>query len=197
MICQSCGKQLKDGGASFCTWCGEPIQAPMPRKAGKRWPYILLLVVVLSIGVVMVLGFAGPRWFLGGGGKQSNPEATVNSYLKALETKDAVSILSLLDPDYIKAVDDMLNAAGTVTVDEAISEDIFNYQSIRFEGVAYDTSINGNVASIRIIAGAVTGTDINGTTTTLDIANSSFSDYRLTLMDGNWYIMVSPTGISD
>ena len=90
--------------------------------------------------------------------------------------------------------DDMLKAAGAITVNKAISEDIFDYQSMRFKGVAYDTSIDGNVATIRIIGGTVTGTDKNGTTTTLDIANSSFSEYQLILKDGNWYIVVSPTG---
>jgi hypothetical protein len=193
MICPSCGKELKEG-TSFCTWCGNPVQAPAQMKAGKRWPYVFVLIAVVCIGVVLILGFAGPKWFLGEDGIQANPEETIDNYLEALENKDAASFLSLLDPEYIETVDERLRAAGAVTLEEAVSEDAFDYQAIRFEGIVYDTSINGNVATISIIDGTVTGTDKNGVSTTMDIEDYDFNEYRLVLKNGNWYVLISPTG---
>ncbi len=179
-----------------------------PRKLKKPLLIGIIALAVIAVAVVITLGFVGPKWFLGGK-TAMNPdvfcqaretispfsarcpeivEKAVDKFLKSMENKDAKALLSLMDPDSKKLIEGIMKMMGLGSLEDVINEVLFEYKSIRFSGVKYQTEIKGDRATVNIVAGTVTGTDEDGTTFTEDIAESEYSQIHLVKKNGNWYI---------
>ncbi len=168
-----------------------PAPASPPAKPSKSKKPLLLGLVALAViaaAVVIILGFVGPKWFVGGGGGQDTPEKAVDKFLKSLEDKDAKALLSLMDPDTKKLIEGIMKMMGAGSLEAVVNEEFFEYKSIKFSGVKYQTEIKDDRATVNIVAGTVTGMDADGKTFTEDISESEYKQIRLVKKDGNWYI---------
>jgi zinc-ribbon domain len=172
--------------------------APPPKgKGGKIALVTILALILIGAVVVLVLGFAvGPKWFVSsssGGTSDNNtttsgPEKTVDTFLKALENKDAQAVMATLSPSSISALESQMSGSG-MTIENAIKTYLMTYQSIDFSGVKYSTQVTGDSATVTVVEGTVTTVDENGEKTTEDARDSSEpTDFNLTKINGSWLI---------
>ncbi len=149
----------------------------------KKWLWVgvLAAMVVLAFAVVAC-----------GGDKASGPEQAAQALLDAMEAKDVDAYIALFDP----AIMGQMEAAG-VTPDqlkEMIAEEAMTEESIKFDGIKFETVIaeDGKSATVTVVEGTMTKV-IDGQTS---VENAKDSDESMTLPfilgdDGKWYLDIS------
>lgn len=166
---------------------GPVYQPPKSGGGGKAALFGLLGLLVIGIVVVLLLGFAvGPKWFVG---SSNGPEQTVDTFFKAMENKDVKLLMSVFSPDSLQTLQDLMGSYYD-DVETFFSDVVFsNYQSVRFDGVKYSTTINGNNATVKVVEGKQTMVDSDGVKTTKDVKDSDTTTvYQLVKENGKWYI---------
>lgn len=169
---------------------GPAYQPPKSGGGGKVVLFGLLGLLVIGIIVVLVLGFAGPKWFVSDSGGGSNgPEQTVNTFFKAMENKDSKLLLSTFSPSSMQALEDQMGSYYT-DLESLFSEMMFStYESMKFEGLKFKTTITGDTATVKVVEGKATIVDSDGAKTTEDVKNSDApADLQLIKENGKWYI---------
>jgi hypothetical protein len=177
-----------------------PPAAPMPSPAysqpsgggGGGKIALIAIIAVLGIGIVVVLllGFAvGPKWFVSDG-EVADVEKVVDNFLKAMETKNAKLLVSTLPPSTVKEIEDEISDYGDYDDIEEFFEDVLfsYYESMKFSGVKYQTTIKGDKATVNIVGGTLTMVDEYGDKTTEDAEDSDTSEIQLIKENGKWYI---------
>jgi hypothetical protein len=119
------------------------------------------------------------------------PEAAVLAFLDAMQKKDMMGVLLLMDPYTLEQTLGM-------SLDEAamfFGGDLFDFQSISFSGIKLSTESTGpDSASVTITAGSATITDSDGSTSTEDVMDAGEPvDFPVILEGGLWYL--DPTGL--
>lgn len=172
----------------------EPAYAAPAKKGGGGKFVLLGLLGLLVVGavVVLVLGFAvGPKWFVGGG---SGPEETVEKYFQALEKGDAKLMVSLIEPsqrerlaeevkDYYDSVEELFREYYKETFPEG---------DLKISGLQFDSEIDGDEATVTVVAGKATYTDSYGDEITESVEDPEdiFYDTKFNLkkVGGTWYL---------
>ncbi len=202
MFCTECGEGIEEG-THFCPYCGKPQEsstaspraagiptppgpvaqppapAPVPvaRPAGKkRWliPVVAGGAALLIAGIVLVLVLVV---FKGSGG----PEATTRDFFKALQDKNVEDVLALVDLEGVKQ-------KGLLPEFEANIRKALPGGDVRFEDLEFDTKIDGDQATVKIVGGKVVTTDEKGKESTADMTSESDSPAYLVLKNGKWLI---------
>ena len=191
MLCKECGKELGPGDID-CPHCGAPqgqgvvsekdppgVEAPATvpagAKPGKKWlvPLIAVIGVVVVAAIVLVLVFVVF--------KGSSPDKTVGQFFTEFEKKDAAGISALVDPESFK------QASGS----EAAFKDILKKNIpgfVKFENLVFDTSINGNEATVTLTKGTIKQKDKSGKVVSATVTEAGVqTTYYLVKRDGKWY----------
>jgi len=191
MLCKECGKELGPGDID-CPHCGAPqgqgivsekdppgVEAPATVPAGakprKKWlvPLIAVIGVVVVAAIVLVLVFVVF--------KGSSPDKTVRQFFTEFEKKDAAGISALVDPESFK------QASGSeAAFKDILKKNIPGY--VKFENLAFDTSINGNEATVTLTKGTIKQKDENGKIVSATVTEAGVqTTYYLVKRDGKWY----------
>ena len=174
---------------------GTPASAPYPTPAvsggGGGKAVLLALLGLLVVGgiVVLLLGFAvGPKWFTGGG--MTEQEKVADNFFKAMERKDAKLLISTVAPSSLKEMKQLLDYGYYDNLEEMFEELFFSeYESMKFEGVEYQTTVNGDKATVKVVKGKLTMVDNDGKKETKDVRDADVPvDIPLIKEDGKWYI---------
>jgi len=191
MLCKECGKELGPGDID-CPHCGAPqgqgivsekdppgVEAPATVPAGakprKKWlvPLIAVIGVVVVAAIVLVLVFVVF--------KGSSPDKTARQFFTEFEKKDAAGISALVDPESFK------QASGS----EAAFKDILKKNIpgfVKFENLVFDTSINGNEATVTLTKGTIKQKDKSGKVVSATVTEAGVqTTYYLVKRDGKWY----------
>ncbi len=171
---------------------GQPVYGPgpgyppgpwqQPRKSNKGlWIGIAASVLVLAVAAVLVfVVFWGQ--ISGGGG----PEQVAQKLLSAMEDKDIDAFFDVLSPGAIEEL-----TGGFIGADlakEMFKEELFTYESMKFEDVKMVSEISGDEATVSVTGGTVTITE-DGETTTEDVRYSDTPvEFYLIRQDGKWYL---------
>ncbi len=174
---------------------GPAFQPPKSGGGGAKiaiFVLIGLLVIGAVVGVVLWLTLGGDDdngGSGGGGSATSGPEKVVDTFLKAMEEKDAEMLLGTFAPSALEELEDEMGGYYG-DLEELFGDILFSsYESMEFNGVKYDTEIDGDTATVKIVAGSVTIVDEYGDKSTEDIEDSETStELELVKEDGNWYI---------
>jgi hypothetical protein len=172
---------------------GPAYQPPKSGGGGKAIIFGLIGLLIVGAIVVLLLGFAvGPKWFVsddGGGGGANSPEATVNTFLKAMEQKDAKMLLGTFTPSSMQALEDQMGSYYS-DLETLFSDMMFStYESMKFDGVKYKTTITGDTAVVKVVEGTVTTVDEYGDKTTESVKDSDTpAELQLVKENGKWYI---------
>lgn len=166
-----------------------PAQPPPPGAPVKKksvLPWILgALGIAAIIAIVLVLVFVV---FKGGNGDgAASPEATVDNFLRALETKDIDLLLTIIDPEAVKEFEDNMGSGFKELFEEfffALMPD-----DLKFNNVQYDTKIDGDEATVKVVGGTVSYTDpMTGEKVTEDAEKGDVETLDLVKVDGKWYL---------
>jgi hypothetical protein len=181
MLCKECGKELGPGDID-CPHCGAPQgkgivseKDPPGAKPRKKWlvPLIAVIGVVVVAAIVLVLVFVVF--------KGSSPDKTVRQFFTEFEKKDAAGISALVDPESFK------QASGSeAAFKDILKKNIPGY--VKFENLAFDTSINGNEATVTLTKGTIKQKDENGKIVSATVTEAGVqTTYYLVKRDGKWY----------
>ncbi len=143
----------------------------------------LLMVALLVLSVVLLT--------VGCGGGSSDPEATVQKFLTALENKDMDAVLELMDPATVATMESDATAAGQSMddIEALLAAEFFAFDSVKFENIKMETTETGeDTATVTIVEGSVTQT-VDGVETTEDVKDSEEpAEFPVVLIDGTWYV---------
>ncbi len=156
---------------------GTPAAAPPKQKGSKKWlaPVLIGVAVILVAAVVVVLVLVV---FAGGG-----PQATVNDLYKAMEKGDTAAVVALVDTS------ELSKQAGLDTKFKEYIQKNMPSSGMKFSDLKFETTVNGNNATVKTVSGKVSGKDESGKAVTEDITKTSGSNTTyLVKKDGKWYL---------
>lgn len=157
---------------------GAPAEMPQRKKGGKKkWlaPVLIGTALLLVAAIVVVLVVV----VFGGGG----PQATVNDLYKALEKRDSSAVVALVDTS------ELSKQSGLDTKFKEYIQKNMPSSGIKFSDLKFETSVNGNNATVKTVGGKVSYKDKSGKTVTEDITKSGGSNTTyLVKKDGKWYL---------
>jgi hypothetical protein len=191
MECPNCGQEVKKG-SSYCTNCGAQLEFPQPPggKTSRSWKPILITGIVLAVVVTVVLVLVFTV-FTGDGEDgpsvgSSDPEAAVEAFLAAIEGQDVDALVEAIDPAFI---DDLKGEYGQ-QYKELLDGFFLLLVPVDFNisGLEFETEIDENTATVRVVAGTVTYTDEAGNEVSEDITDIAVVDYELVEADGKWHV---------
>jgi len=149
---------------------------------------------VAIVAVVLVLVFVVFKGDNGNGG--AAPEDTVNTFFKALQTKDIDLLLSTIDPEAVKEFESTMGSDYKELFEEfffALMPD-----DLKFDNVKYDTKIDGDEATVKVVGGTVSFTDpMTGEKVTEDAEQGDVETLDLVKVDGKWYLTGDALGGMD
>jgi hypothetical protein len=157
-----------------------------PRKSKKGlWIGLAAALVVIAVAAILVFVVF---WGQISGGGSSGPEQAVQKLLTALEKKDIDAFVNALTPG---AIDEL--TGGVASADEAkarLADELFTYESMKFEDVKMDSVITGDSATVTITGGSVTLKESpDADATTEDVLDSATQvEFYATKQDGKWYV---------
>ncbi len=203
-FCRFCGKRNVAAGAAQPTApiqgpppgpaMGPPPQytAPMPvmgpgmggpAKPKRKWvlPVAILVALIVAAGVTLGLVF-GLR---GESPSASGPEATVNSFFSAVNKGDINGMVATFDSGFVKDLRDVYGSDYKSAV-----EDFFfgTYPDIKFNGLKFKTEIDGDTATVQVVAGSVTYTDEDGEKQTESVSETDDVSFYLVKSGSGWFI---------
>lgn len=150
--------------------------AAKPEKKKKKWlaPALIGVALVLVAAVIVVLVVV----VFGGGG----PQATVNDLYKAMEKGDSSAVVALVDTSELSK-----QAGLDAKFKEYVQKNMPS--GVKFSDLKFETTVNGNNATVKTVSGKVSGKDKSGKTVTVDITKSGGSNTTyLVKKDGKWYL---------
>jgi hypothetical protein len=163
---------------------GQPPPPGAPEKKRSALPWMLgTLGLIAVVAVVLVLVFVVFK----GGGDSNTPEEVANNYLRALEEKDVDLLLSTIDPDSIKELENTTGADYR----EILEELVFGLMpdDLQFRNMKYETKIDGDTAEVMAVAGTLSYTDpMTGEPMTEDVMEGDGEPLKMVKVDGTWYI---------
>ena len=173
-----------------------PYQPPKSGGGGKAVLLILVGLLVVGVIVVLLLGFAvGPKWFVSDSGS-GGPEKVMDSFFQDMASGNAKGLVALIEPAAARELLTQIEDYGYDTLEEFFTElflESFPEDDLKITGLKYKTTINGNNATVDVIAGKATYTDAYGdkVTETVDGGDNVFSDitYNLKKVGDKWYLM--------
>ena len=192
MTCKECGKEPGPGDID-CPHCGAPqergaasgqdlpgVEAPArvqpEAKPKKKWliPLIAVIGVLVVAAVVLVLVFVVF--------KGTSPESTVKQLFTELEKKDAEAVAALVDPESFR------QASGSEAAFKDVLKRNLPEASMKFENLAFKTSVKGNEATVTITKGTVTERNKSGKEASATMTEAGVQTaYYLVKRDGKWY----------
>jgi hypothetical protein len=170
---------------------GTASQPPVPPvKKSKLVPVLVTICALLLIGVVvlvlMLTVFKGEGEKEKGEKATSEPTAVAEAYLKAIEDRDLDALLALLDPDFLKDLEDDYGKEY-----EDILESFFFGslpEDLEFSGLKFSQEVKGDQAEVFIEEGEATYLDEDGEKVTDDLAETMEDSLEVEQRDGKWYI---------
>jgi len=198
-FCPHCGTPVK--GANKATPSPAPTPVPSPpagvpvepppsmspppsaaqpgvpaAKKKKRWlvPAIATVCVLAIAAVVLVLVFVV---FAG-----SSPSATVESLLKALESKNAESLYALIDMQSFKSKPG-LEASFKADMAKNLKD-----TDVKFKDAKFSTATSGDTATVKVTGGTVQYKDADGKLQTGPINEDFSKEFYLVKKDGKWLL---------
>ncbi len=219
MFCAQCGKEIPQE-SEFCRFCGKrnvaagaaqagaaqstaqmqgpPPQytAPMPVmgpgmagpvKPKRKWvlPVAILVALIVAAGVTLGLVFG----LKGESPSASGPEATVNSFFTAVNKGDVNGMVATFDSGFVKDLRDVYGSDYKSAVEDFFFE---AYPDIKFNGLKFKTEIDGNTATVQVIAGSVTYTDEDDVKQTESVSEADEVTFYL-LKSGNGWLIEGPS----
>lgn len=211
MFCTNCGEEVGPGN-SFCPNCGEPARqaapatpapttpppvspapgpplsppsavqppgAPIAPTAGKkprRWLIALIsggavLAVVALVLVLVLVVFKSP-----------SPESAVDLFFQALARKDADTIIDNTDLSAFRSEPGLDAEFKQFVRDEMPKEG-----SLEFSGLGYQTSVTGDEAVVKVVAGKASFSSGTGKKEVTEISESEGSNtFYLVKKGGKW-----------
>ncbi len=171
-----------------------PVPPPAGGAAKKpRFPWIIAAaaaaaaVVLILVCVVFIGDIKAP------GGENSDEglldeqaiEKVVGVLLESLEKQDLESLLSVIEPDYLKKLEDGLGEDY-----ESMIEDgwLAFFGEVEFGIEKLSIEIDGGQAKAKIVQGTVAYTDENGERATKEAGEYGLETIGLVKVDGKWYI---------
>ncbi len=148
-----------------------------------------LVIVIFALALVCAL-------LLCGCGSKTSPEAapeaapekTVNDFMVAFGQKDMNKVMSLLDPDTVSKMEQYVQNSGgdlqTLIASEMASVIPTGSSDVQFSNLKFNTTINGDNASVEILSADVTYRDSQGNMQSKHMSGSS----SLVRNNGNWYL---------
>ena len=216
MRCPKCGQDAEEG-YSYCARCGTYLYTPeapahnpsmlqsmsntygvghsesatVPAKPFiSKHLYIIIalgIAALAGIALLVILVVAGTGWF--GGGDETAPQKTVEKLLEAMEEKRADVYLSLWTMGYKDMLQQMMEGMDYAgSMEEFVGEMIFPYESIRFEGMEYRTSIEGSRATVEAVAGKLSIIGPEGEEFEMEITDPGDIYFKLVEYDGTWHV---------
>ena len=121
----------------------------------------------------------------------ATPEEAVAAFLGAMETKNIMAVLALMDP---QTIEDSLGMS-LADAQQVLPTQLFDYQSVSFSGIELNKKSTGDTtATVTITAGVATVTDSAGKTTKEDVKDSGDPvTFDVIQRDGLWYL--DPTNL--
>jgi ketosteroid isomerase-like protein len=190
MFCSKCGKE---GGkeSGFCKFCGAPLAnsevqaADVPGKRSRKRLWITLgaVGVVAIVGLALLLSLVVFR-----SNSASEAEKAVTGFITAFAEKDTNRVLSLLDPDTVQALEQQAQSAGA-SLQTLIANEMANVvpagsTEITLHDPKFETTVNGDTASVQVLSVELTYRDPQGEMQTKDLSGPS----SLVKKNGKWYI---------
>lgn len=122
--------------------------------------------------------------------EKSGPEKVVDDYFRATQQKDAKLLLSTFSSSSIAMLESQLSEAGYSDLETFVNELLFSsYQSIDFQGIKYQTVIDGDKAVVKVLEGKAIIIDEDGNTIIEDVLDAGVPvDIPLVREGGKWYI---------
>jgi zinc-ribbon domain len=216
MFCRQCGAEV-DEGKSFCTKCGAPapkqvetpaatqpspppgqpptgMMPPPPVPPGalttgpplKKSRRTMTLVIVAVVAVILIIGGAVTAIVLVMTGA-SGPSATLDKFFTAAETKNVDAAMKIVDTSYF---------AGDQELEKIFREGIFANipKGVTFNGLGYQTTINGDKATVKVIKGTATFDD-GGKKQKVQLDKSATdSTFEFVKKNGTWLMSPSSFG---
>jgi hypothetical protein len=208
--CGKCGNALEEG-QKVCSKCGESVAgtaasaagtpaAASAQGGGKRrlglWIGLATGVVVLALACGLVFGVFWDK-IAGDSTGAASPQEAVESLMSLMENKDVEAYFDLWTPESLTAMQAQAAAFGMNMADlkQAMSEDMFNYDSVEFTGVEMETVMaDDNTATVTVTAGEVTRV-LEGESTTEPLLDPEApSVFPVVRVDGRWYVDFAAMG---
>lgn len=156
---------------------------PKPKRSALPWILGGVGLAVIA-AVVLILVFVVFKSDNGGGA--SEPERVVDAFFQSIENKDVDLMLSTMEPDFVVALEDYLGADYKELLDTyfmaALPEDI------SFSGVEYKSEVEGDTATVDVVAGTVSYTDEYGDKVSEEAEAGDMGLLELVRIDGKWYL---------
>lgn len=178
--------------------------APMPMAAysqpsgggsgGKAVVFILLGLLAIGVVVVLLLGFVGPKWFVGNN-DVANAEKVIQDYFNAMQSGSGKAAMALVDSASVKKLDQYASDNGYDNA-AAMLKNLFDYSfpenDLKITGLKLQTTIKGDTATVTIVGGDATYTDYYGDKTTESYKDEDtvFTEVEFTVkkINGKWYL---------
>ncbi len=164
-------------------------------KRALRLPLWAWVLTACATAAFLLTGLAWPGWFRGGNGKPTGPAQVVDSYFKAMQDRDGRALLGLfLQSDLEQAIRAQgLRDLGQLEEEMGeILRERFPAGDLRISGLEYETSEEGDEATVRVVRGKAAYTGDSGEKVEENVGSGmnvfGQTEFRLKRVDGRWFI---------
>jgi hypothetical protein len=196
VFCPQCGHSERDD-TRFCTACGKqllPVARTLPqgKHAGPRTPLLIGIIASIVVFAIMVataiVGFTASKSAKSNTVKMSTPKEAATQLLLAMQRRDLSNLKSLLDPDFVKKFNET-NPGG---YESLLEKHFFGNVpgDAEFEDLTFDTSVNGNAATVQLTGGSAHYEDACGNQVKKKAIELLPPKTDLVNRDGGWYVSI-------
>jgi hypothetical protein len=154
-----------------------------PVKKRSPLPWILggvgILAIIALVLVLVLVVFKG-------GDDASGPQTVVGNFYKSLEKQDVDMLLGTMEPEYVQDIKDILGTSYRQDFSDFFFVGI--PEDLKVTINKYDTKVNGDQATVKVVDGTLTYTDENGEKVTEQASASEVDSLGLVKINGQWYI---------
>lgn len=157
------------------------------RMYNRRMKKLMIVVFALALACALLLCGCGSKPSPEAS-PEAGPEKTVTDFMVAFGQKDMNSVMSLLDPDTVSKMEQYVQNSGgdlqTLIAGEMSSVIPAGSSDVQFSNLKFNTTINGDAASVEVVSADVTYRDSQGNMQSKHLSGSS----SLVRKNDNWYI---------
>lgn len=186
-----------------------PAPTPWPSaihgKAGRepeksnRTPLLIGIIASILVFAIMTataaVGFTAGDAGEKGAVKISTPEEAAKQFFLAMERRDTSNLMLLVDPDFVKKFKERDPEGYETWAGKHFFKDIA--ADVEFEDLTFDTSVDGNTATVSLTGGSASYEDACGNKVEKEATELLPPETTLIKKGGGWYLSIPESESSE